>query len=924
MLTAKPQLNLRSAREYFREHLRVGDYYAAGQTVAGEWFGLGAEKLGLDGKVGEDTFLALCEGLRPGAQDQLTARKNSTRQTAVGERANRRVFYDFTFSPPKSVSVVGLFQDDRILALHDRAVRVALAELEKFAETRVRRSGEDAERDTGNVVAALFRHDTSRELDPHLHTHCVLFNATFDPVEQRWKALQAGSMYRAQKFAENRYYHELAKGLRGLGYEIENNARDFEIRHVPKTVIARFSKRHRQIDEETRREIERTGLHGDARALRRQIAESRRKRKMRDSTADQLRPSWSRQMTPEEHAALAKLHGNRHPTGDACTANANVTDIVAWADARLFERRSVVDDFELWSEALARGRGEAFTVSDLASAVDAGAYVREAGTRKLAARGLLRCELEIALAAKEGRHAHAPFVALSALPPALSDEQRRAAAQILESRDLVTVFRGGAGTGKSFTLKSVESELLRAGHPVVVLAPQRQQVGDLRKDGLDADTLAAVLTRKAMPRGAVVILDEAGQVGARDMRALLALVRAHDGRLILSGDTRQHGAVAASDALRALEIYAGLQVAEINTIRRQDPRLGKAASEKRFIHGYREAVKAAAQGREAESFDRLDELGCVREEAGEDRHALLAEAYREAVERDERTLVVAQTWAEVNRVNDAIRQRLKTAGLLGDGVAVNTFQPLNWEEAQKRDARYYAAGHHAVFLKRYGRFARGDACEIIEANERGLVLLKNGRRSSMSYRYADRFTVAAATPLELARGDRLQLKLNGRSEEGHALNNGELVSVRAVTRDGRLRVEDAEGTVKTLAANQHVFTRGYAVTSYASQGKTVDTVLISDAACRAATSRNQWYVAISRARRRVVVFTADKAELRAHISRSGDRPLALDLVPPPPATDAHRWHRRLLAEVQRVRITQHVRQLRARIFPRRINPSITP
>src|SRR5690606_34739396 len=198
------------------------------------------------------------------------------------------VFYDFTFSPPKSVSVVGLFQDARILALHDRAVRVALAELEKFAETRVRRSCEDAERSTGNVVAALFRHDTSRELDPHLHTHCVLFNATFDPVEQRWKALQAGAMYRAQKFAENLYYHEFAKGLRGLGYEIENNARDFEIRQVPKTVIDRFSKRHRQIDEETRKEIERGGLRGNAKALRRQIAESRRKRKMKGSTADQL------------------------------------------------------------------------------------------------------------------------------------------------------------------------------------------------------------------------------------------------------------------------------------------------------------------------------------------------------------------------------------------------------------------------------------------------------------------------------------------------------------------------------------------------------------------------------------------------------------------------------------------------------------
>ena len=920
MLSAKPQLNLRSAREYFREHLRVGDYYAAGHTVAGEWFGLGAEKLGISGKVGEDAFLALCEGLRPDSRERLTLRKNSTRKTDTGQAANRRVFYDFTFSPPKSVSVVGLYQDDRILALHDRAVRVALTELEKFAETRVRRTGADDERPTGNLVGALFRHDTSRELDPHLHTHCVLFNATFDPVEKRWKALQAGSMYRAQKFAENLYYHELAKGLRGLGYEIENNTRDFEIRQVPKAVIDRFSKRHRQIDEETQKEIEREGLRGSVKALRRQVAESRRKRKMKDSTADRLRPSWEKQMTPEERGALAKLSPKAH----GATSGANVADIMAWADERLFERRSVVQDFELWSEALARGRGEAFGLPDLASAVESSGYIRQTGTRQITARGLLRCELEIVLAAKDGRFVHAPLVPSPKLPASLSEEQRTAAARILGSRDLVTLFRGGAGTGKSFTLKSVERELASAGHPVVVLAPQRQQVRDLQNDGLPAETLASALTRKSLPRGAVVMLDEAGQVGARDLRALVALVQAQGGRLILSGDTRQHGAVAASDALRALETYAGLQVAEINTIRRQDPQLGADADERRFIRSYREAVKAAAQGRESESFDRLDRLGCVREESGEDRHILLAEVYQQAVERGERALVVAQTWAEVHRVNDAIRDCLKATGKLRDGVSVQTYQTLNWEEAQKRDARFYTRGHHAVFLKRYGRFERGEVCEIIEANARGLVLLKNGRRSQMSYGYADRITVAASSSLELAPGDRLQLKLNGRSQEGHAFSNGDLVSVKAVSPDGALQVEDAEGTVKTLSAAQHVFTRGYAVTSYASQGKTVDTVLLSDAACRAATSRNQWYVAISRARRRVVVFTEDKAELRAQIRRSGDRPLALDLIPAASKSDVRAWHRRLLADVQRVRLYQAARRMTARIFPKRPTQSIQP
>src|SRR5258708_227797 len=176
MLTAKPQLNLKNAREYFREHLSTGEYYAQGQKVTGEWFGQGAEKLGLQSQVKEADFLALCEGLNPITGEKLTARRNSRRQENGKSVANRRVFYDFTLSPPKSVSVVALMQDDRISEVHERAVREALGELEQRAEAQVRKSGQHGERPTGNVIAATFRHDTSRELDPHLHTHCLVFN----------------------------------------------------------------------------------------------------------------------------------------------------------------------------------------------------------------------------------------------------------------------------------------------------------------------------------------------------------------------------------------------------------------------------------------------------------------------------------------------------------------------------------------------------------------------------------------------------------------------------------------------------------------------------------------------------------------------------------------------------------------------------
>ncbi len=212
MVTAKTQYSLRNAQEYFEEHLAVGDYYEEGQRVSGEWWGTGAERLGLSGKVHANDFLGLCVNQHPATGETLTQRTNDRRVEGEGTVANRRVFYDFTISPPKSVSLAAfLGPDERIFAAHERAVRSALREFEAFAATRVRVRGEQSDRLTGNFVAALFTHETSRALDPHLHTHCIVFNATHDPVENRWKALQNHELLRARKFARNVYYHDLAR-----------------------------------------------------------------------------------------------------------------------------------------------------------------------------------------------------------------------------------------------------------------------------------------------------------------------------------------------------------------------------------------------------------------------------------------------------------------------------------------------------------------------------------------------------------------------------------------------------------------------------------------------------------------------------------------------------------------------------------------
>lgn len=900
MIQTKIQFNLKNAKQYFYEHLGAGDYYSEGQKVTGEWLGQGAEKLGLKGVVDEDAFIALCEGKHPETGLRLGQRMNSVRQDGDDLKANRRIFFDFTIAPPKSVSVVALFQDDRILALHERAVRQAMLELEKRAESRVRKSGQNTERVTGNLVTACFRHETSRELDPHLHTHCVVMNTTFDPVENRWKALHPAGMYRAHRFATNLYRHELCKGLRSLGYEIENHARGFEIKGVPQSVIERFSKRHRQIDEETHERIKKGEVVGNLNDLRERVAHGNRRRKLKDSTAERLRETWKREMPSAELSALRALQSLQPQTAQ----KADVAALVTWADEHLFERRAVVHDHELMAAALERGRGTDFDLNALREAIERSGYIREKGTDKLTSREVMGRELEVVVATRDGRRQCPALNPAHQISPALSSEQAAAVEKILRSRDFITLFRGGAGTGKSFALKEVERGLIAAKRPVVILAPQRQQVQDLQSDGLRAETLAACLQQKQLLRDAVVIVDEAGQIGARQLAELIRLVRAHGGRLILSGDTRQHGAVAASDALRAIEKHAGLKPAVIRSIRRQDPKLAETVQQRAFIRSYRKAVKMAADGKVAASFDQLDALGCVREVGDETRREALAAEYLAATERKERALVVGQTREEVRMVNEEIRTKLRDAGQLGAGQVLRTYQPVDLDAAQKRDARFYQAGHYASFIRGYGRFKRGEICPVVGANEHGVVIEKNGVPSTMSYRYTDRLTVAVAKETEVAAGDRLQLKFNGKSVEGARLHNGELVTVREIAPDGSLVVEARPGERKTLAPAQRLLVRGYAVTSYGSQGKTVDTVMVADASNRAATDAHQWYVSISRGRKRVMVFTSDKDALRAQVQATGDRELALDLKPAgAPSVDIRpsEWTRRSVVAAERSR-----------------------
>ena len=885
MLSIKTQCSLKDARHYFQEHLTVGDYYAEGQHVPGHWFGHGAEQLGLSGVTRMDEFVRLCENLHPQTGQKLTLRQNTTR-TDIGPdgqeqtNSNRRVFYDFTFSPAKSVSIAALAGDDsRIVEAHEQAVTEALRQLQSFAASRVRKKGEYTDRITNNIVAAVFRHETSRALDPHLHSHCIVFNATFDPVEKQWKALQNYEMLAAQKFVLNVYYHELARSLVKCGYQIESKLRgDFEIKGVKTDLVKKFSKRHDEIDQKMRELLAREPgkAEGNLAAIRENIAHKERARKIRDIGLEKLQALWESQMTAAEKQSLRRLAS--HQPSVANTTPNLAEQSVAWAEEHLFERRSVVHEHELWHHALEHARGREVHTADIQAVTRRRDYLRDRNRPgKVTTREHLQREADIVQIAKEGVCNCHPLVwQPRSLNPPLDDEQRLALHSLLANTNRVSVFRGGAGTGKSYVLRELVAEVQASGRGVVVLAPQRQQVVDMEQAGFPSPlTVSQFLAKHELAGGAAVVVDEAGQIGGRQMWELLRLVRERNARLILSGDTRQHGAVEASDALLAIERYSGVRPVELQTIRRQDPARGQTVDERDRIKQYRRAVKLAADGKLAESFSQLDNLGAVVTCGVGEQAEKLADEYVQLAEKNVSAVVVSQTWNEVRHVNEQVRAKLKAKGLLGaNDVMVQTLEKLDLTNAQKRDERFYPSDAVIVFNQKVRNADAGAQGKLGSIVKTGVLVEVNGRFVTVSNKLLGKITVCRPQETRIAENDRLHLKANSRLNHGGRAANGELVTVKSISADGKIKLADG----RVLDDSYRQFVPGYAVTSYGSQGKTVDYVLFSDSTVKAATSAEQWYVSISRGRRGIRIFTPDKEQLRENITHSGHRPLAMEIA----------------------------------------------
>jgi conjugative relaxase-like TrwC/TraI family protein len=847
---------IRDGSTYLGNHLSANDYYAEGEKVCGRWVGRGAEFLGLRGEVMQDAFEAVRCNLNPDTRGPLTPRR----------QLDRVAFFDFQCSAQKSVSLMAILGgDERMRAAHEQAAMTAFAELEQFAARQQNTRKVRQSATTGNVCAAAFVHDASRALDPQLHTHFVVANATRDD-KGRWVALNEFEMVKAIRYAGKVYQNELARAVKNLGYEVREmrdnrgQVTGFEIEGIGDDLCQRFSKRRAEIESEIARFQEDRGRTPTTAEIG-QITRKTRSAKLSEISTPAVRSQQLSQLTTEERKrfrtlkeqAFANLLGHA-PSGEESQALQASVD-------HLFERCSVAKEHEVLAEALNQALGSI----DLE--VLKGKLERtEAGLVRLNVEAALRSEwathrgLQLEQWAVEfvdaTRGTVPPLNSDFIAGPSLSEEQRAAVHAILSTKDRVFSFRGVAGAGKTTALREVQRGL--AKHRVQFLAPTVAAVKVLQGEGFSNATTVEDFLQSGSRRGAlrdtVVICDEAGLKSNRQGAELLRLAKLHGMRVLLVGDVRQHVSVEAGDFLRVLEAHSQLGRCEVAEIRRQQS-----------VPAYRSAIEKMATGDARGGLEAMDAMGWLKEgrylQAAADEFLLLAEAGLD------RCLAVAPTWQENHRFTEAIRAGLKTRGNLGESIHREVFDSLSWTTQQKRNPSNYAAGQKVVFSRTNGTWRPGDVAEVRRIEGKTIIVsTAAGGERKLALRAAHVFDVGQPRMIEIATGDKVLVRAN-RKKLG--LNNGQVLTVRGIDADGALLTREGP----TISATFHQWCHGYVVTSHKAQGRTFEHVVVAAERLDAKSA----YVACSRGRKSCSVHIPDKQRLIERL-QDGNRRAALDVL----------------------------------------------
>lgn len=698
----------------------IEDYYLGRDEAPGRWGGRGCAEFDLAGQVGRAELEALLRGDHPATLEQLAGRRR------------RLKGWDFCFRAPKSVSLLFGLGDPKIagaiVAAHEEAVEAAFAWVEReVLRSRRGRNGVEIVHTTG-FAGAMFRHRASREGDPHLHTHVLAPNLV-KGTDGRWATPHSALFYNLAATGGYLYLaHFRAVLTEELGMEWGEVVKGIaDVAGFEEPWLKKFSKRKAQIEAD----LAAVGL--SSRRAREVASLKTRKAKGHGMDDHRLRAGWWKEakavgLTPEALAAtLHRVDGHTPPTANELEALAvhlsgpsGLTEGVS-----AFTRHDVL-------RGIAGALPQGATVVQVEAWADA--YLARPELRQLPGHSRKHCapfRSTADMLALERRalrtvgdlrgigYGLAPVTAVSkavADRPSLSFEQVAMVERLTRSGHGVEAVVAGPGTGKTFTLDACRDAWQRSGVAVLGCATAGKAADRLADDtGIPSSTIASLLLdldsehSGGLPRGGVLVVDEAGMVGTRTLARLFDHAERARAKVVLVGDPDQLPEIEAGGMIRGIE--ARFDVVRLSENRRQREQWE------------REALEDLRFGRALDAFVAYDANGAVvrGDNAIAVREAMVGDWWA-ARFRGEEAVMLAARRHDVDDLNARARVRM-----LEDGCLCGPELVL--------DERPYQAGDDVVCLrnnKRLGVF-NGTRATVTEVDiEARMLTIRTAKHKTVT------------------------------------------------------------------------------------------------------------------------------------------------------------------------------------------------
>ena len=884
------------AEGYYSSDSEAGDKSA-------EWYGKGAQALGLEGSVDDFLFERLLNGetFEKGPSGLIEGRIMGKWEN--GERKHRAGI-DLTFSAPKAMSIAALvFKDERVLDVHKEAVKATLEIVEKeLVGTRRSVGGKMVTETGGKIIAGLFLHDTSRSLDPQMHTHAAIANMVMNE-DGSYTALSNEQIMKAVKFGSEVYRSYVAKGMEKIGYTVEREGqhRLISLKEVPQAVLDLFSKRSQEIDKAVKE-------HGAANVPKNRELAALATRVTKDTNIDRdkLHSEWVKE-AKENGIDIATIAKNieqtrerevnyvepilRTETKEDLAHQAVLKGIAHVSEtATIYSKSDVLKaatnfaDDAISPKTVLEGVDSAIKTKTLLPAQDYSVLGKAAEQMYTDPESLL-IEKKIVNSYRltqnrsqlprtfEGRSIESALSQRLRFT-SLSEGQKDAITVSLTGRSQFVGVQGYAGTGKTFMLTEAVNQAEKHGFTVEGLAPSNQATRLLKEAIPTAETLQARITRGGAPQGAtdpkktIVFVDEASFISNKDMLNFMEQAREKQyARVVLLGDVKQLDGVEAGTPFALLQKVNMPTATMIDIVRQRDDNL-------------RSAVHHSIAGEIKEAFDKIGSNIVVPEDKDYAKGAADHFLYLGADQRSQAIITTPSN--DVRRsVNDHVRSGLKDEGSIGaHDVDLKVLVAERLSKVQAQEPHSYRDGDVVVSresIKSAG-LSKGGVYDVSIDNAYANMTLTNRKTGEIvdfeptkSNRVALAIDLFKETTQPFSTGEPIKF---GIADKKYGINNGDRGQIIAIDDTG-VSVNLKDGKDIKLP-NDALALKGmdyaYSLTAHGVQGASVEHIILAMGSREYLADQKGFYVGISRGVDKATLVTDDPIRLAKRLEKqTGER-----------------------------------------------------